>query len=171
MNWLDGAIIALIIWLTFSAFKVGFIRESVTIVAAILGIILAGLFYEDIAEDVLVFIDSDKLARIVGFAIVFGAVVFAGQMVAMILKPTVNLLQLGIFDQLAGAAFGFVKALVFIQIFLIVFITYPRWGLDDTIEESVFGSLTARSVERAPVIIQMLPDEFETQVDRFVDRL
>lgn len=171
MNWLDGAIIALIVWLTFSAFKVGFIRESVTIVAAILGIILAGLFYEDIAEDVLVFIDNDTLARIVGFAMVFGALILAGQMVAMILKPTVNLLQLGIFDQLAGAAFGFVKAIVFIQIFLIVFITYPKWGLDDTIEDSVFGSLTARFVEQTPVIIQMLPDEFETQVDRFVDRL
>ncbi len=171
MNWLDGAIIVLIIWLTFSAFQVGFIRESVTIVAAILGVVLAGLFYEDIAEDVLVFIDNETLARIVGFAIVFGALVLAGQMVAMILKPTVNLLQLGIFDQLAGAVFGFVKAIVFIQIFLIVFITYPKWGLDETIEDSVFGSLTARFVERAPVIIQMLPDEFETQVDRFVDRL
>ena len=171
MNWLDGAIIALVIWLTYAAFQAGFIRETVTVVAAILGIILAGLFYQSLAEDVLLFIDNETLARIVGFAMVFGAVVLAGQMLAMILKPTINLLQLGIFDQLAGAAFGFVKAIVFIQIFLILFITYPRWGLDETIDESVFGALTVRMVERVPVIVQMLPAEFGDEVDRFVDRL
>ena len=171
MNWLDGAIIVLILWFTFSAFQAGFIRETVTVVAAILGIVLAGLFYEDLAEDVLLFIDNETFARIVGFGLIFGAVVLAGQMVAMVLKPTVNFLQLGIFDQLAGAAFGFVKALVFIQIFLIVFITYPKWGLEETIEESVFGSVTVEMVDRAPVIVRMLPDVFETQVSDFATRL
>ena len=158
MNWLDGAIIALIIWLTYSAFQAGFIRETVTIVAAILGIILAGLFYQDLAEDVFVWIDSETLASIVGLVFIFGALVLAGQIVALILKPTVNLLQLGIFDQLAGAAFGFVKAIVFIQIFLILFITYPKWGLDETIDESVFGRVAIRIVDRAPVIVEMLPE-------------
>ena len=171
MNWLDGAIIVLILWFTFAAFQAGFIRETVTVVAAILGIVLAGIFYDDLAEDVLLFIDNETFARIVGFGLVFGAVALAGQMVAMVLKPTVNFLQLGIFDQLAGAAFGFVKALVFIQIFLIVFITFPKWGLDKTIEESVFGSITAKMVDRAPLIVRMLPDEFETQVSDFVSRL
>lgn len=171
MNWLDGAIIVLILWFTFAAFQAGFIRETVTVVAAFLGIVLAGLFHDDLAEDVLLFIDNETFARIVGFGLVFGAVVLAGQMVAMVLKPTVNLLQLGIFDQLAGAAFGFVKALVFIQIFLIVFITYPKWGLDKTIEESVFGSVTVEMVDRAPVIVRMLPDVFENKVSDFVARL
>ena len=171
MNWLDGAIIALIIWLTYSAFRAGFIRETVTVVAAILGIILAGLLYQDLAEDVFVFIDNDTLASIVGFVVIFGAMVLAGQILALILKPTVNLLQLGIFDQLAGAAFGFVKAIVFIQIFLILFITYPKWGLDETIDESLFGALTVQLVDRAPVIVELLPEEFGTEVERFVDNL
>ncbi len=171
MNWLDGAIIALIIWLTYSAFQAGFIRETVTIVAAILGIILAGLFYQDLAEDVFVFIDNDTLSSIVGFVVIFGAMVLAGQILALILKPTVNLLQLGIFDQLAGAAFGFVKAIVFIQIFLILFITYPKWGLDETIDESGFGAFTVKFVERAPVIVELLPEEFGDQFDTFVDNL
>ena len=113
MNWLDGAIIVLILWFTYSAFQAGFIRETVTVVATILGIVLAGLFYESLAEDVLLFIDNPTFARIVGFGLIFGAIVLAGQMVARVLKPTVNFLQLGIFDQLAGAGFGLVKSLVF----------------------------------------------------------
>ena len=171
MNWLDGAIIMLILWFTYSAFQAGFIRETVTMVAAILGIVMAGIFHDDLAEEVLLFIDNEAYARVVGFGLIFGAVVLAGQMMAMVMKPTVNFLQLGIFDQLAGAAFGFVKALVFIQIFLIVFITYPKWGLDKTIEESVFGSVTVEMVDRAPVIVRMLPDVFENKVSDFVARL
>jgi uncharacterized membrane protein required for colicin V production len=164
VNWLDGAIIVVVLWFTFSAFQAGFIRETVTIVAAVLGIVLAGLFYQDLAEDVLVFIDNEQLSFLVSFGVIFGAVALAGQMVALVLKPTVAMLQLGVFDQLAGALFGFGKAMVFVQIFLIVFITYPKWDLKDTIDDSVFASLI---VENTAVLVNLLPEEFELSVDNF----
>jgi membrane protein required for colicin V production len=171
VNWLDAVIVLVVLWFTFSAFQAGFIRETVTIVAAILGVVLAGLFYEDLADDVLLFIEGDRLASIVAFGLIFAATALAGQMLAMVLKPTINLLQLGLFDQLAGAVFGFVKAMVFVQIFLIVFITFPKWGLREEIEDSTFGSLTAEMVDNLPVLVRMLPDEFETAVDDFTDKL
>lgn len=171
MNWLDAVIVLVILWFTFSAFQTGFIRETVTIAAAILGVVLAGLFYDDLADDVLLFIDGERLANIVAFGLIFAATALAGQMLALVLKPTVNLLQLGLFDQMAGAAFGFVKAMVFIQIFLIVFVTFPKWGLRDQIEGSTFGSLTVEMVDSLPVLVRMLPDEFETAVEDFTDKL
>ncbi len=167
MNWLDGAIIVVVLWFTFSAFQAGFIRETVTVVAAILGVVLAGLFYRDLADDVLTFIDNETLARIVAFGALFGATALAGQLAALVLKPTVNLLQLGIFDQLAGAVFGFAKAMVFVQIFLILFVTYPKWDLDQTIDDSVFGSLI---VENTAVLVRVLPDEFDAGVDHFTSK-
>ncbi len=171
MNWLDAVIILVVLWFTFSAFQAGFIRETVTIAAAILGVVLAGLFYEDLAEDVLLFIDGEKLANIVAFGLIFAATALAGQMLALVLKPTVNLLQLGLFDQLAGAVFGFVKAMVFIQIFLVVFVTFPKWGLREEIEDSTFGSLTVKLMDKLPVLVRMLPDEFEGGVEEFRDRM
>ncbi|OGO49923.1 MAG: hypothetical protein A2148_07780 [Chloroflexi bacterium RBG_16_68_14] len=168
MNWLDGAIVVLVLWFTISAFQAGFIRETVTIVGALLGVVLAGLFYEDLANDVLPFIDSETLAPIIAFGAIFGAMALAGQLLALALKPTVYLFQLGIFDQLAGAVFGFAKAMVFAQVFLIVFITYPKWGLDETIGDSVFGSLM---VENTAVLVNILPEKFDAKVDDFVSRL
>jgi membrane protein required for colicin V production len=164
VNWLDAAIIVVILWFTYAAFQAGFIREIVTVVAAVLGVVIAGLFYEELADDVLVFIDNTTMANIVSFGVLFGATALAGQMLALVLKPTVSLFQLGIADQLVGAIFGLVKALVFIEVFLIVFVTYPRWGLDDTIDESTFGS---QLVERSQAVVAMLPDEFETAIDDF----
>jgi uncharacterized membrane protein required for colicin V production len=164
MNWLDAAILAIVLWFTFSAFQAGFIRETVTVVAAILGVVLAGLFYIDLANDVLLFIDNEQLARIVAFGVLFASTALAGQILALMLKPAVDFFQLGVFDQLAGAGFGFAKAFVFVEVFLIVFITYPKWGLDRTIDQSFIGSMMIRNT---PVLAKVLPDEFQLSVDGF----
>lgn len=164
MNWLDAVIIVVVLWFTIAAFSAGFIRETVTIFAAILGVVLAGLFYKDLADDVLLAIDDEKVARIVAFAAIFVATALAGQLGAMLLKPTISVLQLGVFDQLAGAAFGFVKAMVFIEIFLLVFVTYPTLGLAETIEDSFFGNFI---VEGIPILLRILPGEFQSAVDAF----
>ncbi len=168
MNWLDAAIIGILLWFTISAFQAGFIRETVTIVAAVVGIVLAGIFYKQLAEDVLLFIDSATVARIVAFGVIFGAVALAGQIMAMVLKPAVNLLQLGIFDQLVGAAFGFAKGIVFVEAFMIVFITYPKWGLKQDIDQSYFGSMI---MEKTPVLVGILPNEFEISVRDFTGKI
>lgn len=165
MNWLDLVILLVIAWFTFAAFQAGFIRETVTVVAAIVGVALAGMFYTDLSEDLLSFIDSRQLANIVAFTAIFGATALAGQMMAVVLKPTVNALQLGIFDQLLGAGFGFFKALVFIQIFLVLFITYPRWNMDNEIDGSIFGSLIVEKTSAG--LVKILPGEFGGSVDDF----
>ncbi len=171
MNWLDAAILVVILWFTFSAFQAGFIREVVTVVAAILGVILAGLFYEELADDVLFFIDNELVKHIVAFGIIFTAITLAGQLVAMVLKPTVALLQLGIFDSFAGAAFGFIKGMIFVQVFLIVFVTFPKWDLDEVIEDSFFGSLTVRLLDKVPLLLRILPSEFEDAISAFASKL
>ncbi len=164
MNWLDAAILGLVAWFTFSAFQAGFIRETVTVVAAVLGVVLAGMFYMDLADDVLLFIDNEQIARIVAFGVLFAATALAGQMLALVLKPAVDAFQLGVFDQLAGAVFGFAKSMIFVEVFLIVFITYPKWGLGSTIDQSFIGPLL---IKNTPLLVKVLPDEFEISVNGF----
>jgi membrane protein required for colicin V production len=158
VNWLDGVILALLVWFIFAAFTAGFIREVVTIVSVILGVVLAGLFYERLADDLKTFIDSDKAARIAAFLAIFGGVTLAGHVAAMLLKETASLFMLGTFDQLAGAIFGFVKGVVIIQVVLIVFATYPSLRLGDAIKGS---SLSPLFIERAPILLRVLPAEFD----------
>lgn len=164
MNWLDGVILAIIVWFTFTAFTAGFIRETVTIVTAIIGVVLAGLFYQDLAEDVLVFIDSERAAWTVSFLGIFGATFLAGQIVATLLKGTASLLQLGVFDSLAGAAFGLVKGLLVVEVLLIFFATYPSLGLGGAMDGSAFTPLF---VDKAPILLQVLPAEFDVAEQLF----
>ncbi len=164
MNWLDGVILVIVVWFTFTAFTAGFIREAVIIATAILGVVLAGLFYKDLAEDVLVVIDSEKAARSVAFLGIFAATFLAGQLIAMLMKEAVSLLQLGVLDSLVGDFFGLFKGLLVVELLLIFFATYPSLGLEDAMDGSAFTPLF---VDKAPILLRVLPTEFDAAEQLF----
>jgi membrane protein required for colicin V production len=164
VNWLDGVILAIIIWFAFAAFSAGFIRETITVVAAILGVVLAGLFYKNLADDMLVFIDSERTARSVAFLGIFGAAFIGGQLIAGVMKETASLLQLGIFDSLAGALFGLFKGLLVVQLLVIFFAAYPSLGLEDAMDDSAFTGIFS---DTAPILLRVLPTEFDVVEDLF----
>ncbi len=165
MNWLDIVIVLVIAFFALSAFRVGLIREVVTFVTVVVGVVDAGLFYDNLARDVLVFIDDEKTALIVGFLVLLGAVYLAGQLVAIMLKQTAALLFLGWADHAGGALFGLLKGLVVVEVLLILLVTYPQLGLKGDIDGSALASVF---LDAAPLLLLVLPNEFERAVDVFV---
>jgi membrane protein required for colicin V production len=164
MNWLDIAIVLIVAFFAATAFSAGLIRELVTLVSAVVGIVVAGLFYDDLARDVLVFIDNKDTANIVGFLMLLGAIYLAGQLIAIMLKQVAAILLLGWADRLGGALFGLLKGLVVVEVLLIAFVTFDV-GLEDAIDGSAFGSVF---LEAGDVLLLILPDEFEQAVDTFL---
>ena len=165
MNWLDIVIVLVIAVFAVNAFRAGLIREVVTLISAVAGIAVAGLFYDDLADDVLSFIDDEQTARVVSFLVLLGAVYLAGQLIAVMLKQTATLLLLGPADHLGGALFGLLKGLIVVEVVLILLVTYPQLGLKADIDGSALASVFLDAV---PVLLLVLPDEFERAVDAFV---
>ena len=163
MNWLDIAIVLIVAFFATTAFSAGLIRELVTLVSAVVGIVVAGLFYDDLARDVLVFIDNKDIANIVAFLVLLGAIYLAGQLIAIMLKQVTTILLLGWADRLGGALFGLLKGLVVVEVLLIAFVTFDV-GLDDAIEDSGLASVF---LDAASVLLIILPDDFERAVDAF----
>ncbi len=165
MNWLDIVIVLVIAFFAISAFRAGLIREVVTLVSVVVGVVIAGIFYDDLARDVLTFIDDRRTALIVGFLVLLGAVFLAGQLVAVMLKQAAALLFLGWADHSGGALFGLIKGLIVVEVLLILLVTYPRLGLKDDIDGSALASVF---LDAAPLLLIVLPTEFEQAVDAFV---
>jgi len=163
MNWLDIAIVLIVAFFATTAFSAGLIRELVTLVSAVVGIVVAGLFYDDLTRDVLVFIDNKDTASIVAFLVLLGAIYLAGQLIAIMLKQVAAVLLLGWADHLGGALFGLLKGLVVVEVLLIAFVTFDV-GLDDAIEDSGLASVF---LDAASVLLIILPDDFERAVDAF----
>src|SRR2546422_6635779 len=165
MNWLDFAIIFVLIGFVAAAYAAGLIREAVTLVAAILGIIIAGLLYDDLAADILVFMDDEDAAQAISFLILVGAVYMFGQIIALMLSRTASLLMLGWADRAGGAVFGFLKGLLVVQALLIVLAAYPSLGMEDAVAGS---QLAPYFVDDVDVLLWVLPDNFDARIERFL---
>jgi membrane protein required for colicin V production len=162
MNWLDAVILIALIGFTVAAFRAGLIREVVTLVAVVVGVLVAGHYYDDLADDVLLFIKNDKAAKVTAFLTLFGSVALLGQLAAFLLKRAVSMLLLGWLDHLGGGAFGLLKGLVLVELFLIFFATYPYVGLDKAIDGSRIAPLF---LDNGPALLKLLPGEFNRAVE------
>ena len=164
MNWIDIVIVVVFLFFVVTAFSAGFVREVISMSAALAGVILAGLFYQDVASSLLFSIDNETTANVLGFLIIFLGITLAGQLIAMVVHPVITVLQLGMFDQLLGALFGAVKALLIIEVLLVLFVTYPRYYLYKKINDSQFAPIM---VNASKPVVKILPSIFGNKVDAF----
>src|SRR5690606_34191634 len=107
---LDFVLLAAIGFSTFNGYRSGFIRELVSIASVILAIPVAGIFYDDMFPKVEPIVDNENLAALISFLAILLGVMIGGQVAAHLLKRTAEILNLGVLDRLAGAGFGFLKA-------------------------------------------------------------
>jgi membrane protein required for colicin V production len=163
LSWIDIAILVAIIWFTFAAFHAGMIREVITLFGAGIAVALAGQFYEELAGELNV-LDDEETAEVAAFALIFGAVILASQVVAMFLKQAASLMMLGLFDSVGGAFVGFAKGLVLVEMGLIFAITFTSLGLEKAVEDSALAPVF---LEVAPFLKAFLPAEFKDAIDAF----
>jgi membrane protein required for colicin V production len=163
VHWLDLVIVAAIAWVTFSAFSRGLIREVVTLAAFVVGAIVAGMLFDDLSANLAFLIDDETTRNLIAFGALFLGVVVLGQIVGGALKRTAALLMLGPFDHLGGAAFGFVKGVVLVEVALIAVSVFPISSeVAAAVDESTLAPVF---LERAPVVEVALPPEFENALD------
>lgn len=163
MHWLDLIIIAIVTWLTFSAFSNGLIRELVTATAVVVGAIMAGRLYNDLASDIKFLIDDESTRNFIAFVTIFGSAILLGQIGATMLRRVAAILFLGPFDRLGGALFGFIKGIVLVQILLIVSSVYPlSVTLDDALARSTMAPIL---IDILPTMLRLLPSEFSSALD------
>ncbi len=165
MNWLDIAIVVIVAGFVAAAYSAGLIREVVTLLSVIAGIIIAGQLYDNLTTDVLVFMDDHDVADAISFLVLFGAVYLFGQILAYTLKTGASLLMLGWANHIGGAFFGLLKGLIVVELLLIVFAAYPELGMDG----SVGGSeLAPYFVEDVDWVQWILPGNFDERVQAFL---
>ena len=163
MHWLDLLIVAIIAWLTFRALSVGLIREVVTAAAFVGGAVLAGNYYGELADDIAFVVEDETWRKLIAFASIFLGIVVIGQIAALLLRRVAALLLLGPFDRMGGAAFGFAKGVLLVEVLLFAGLAFPvSTGVDAAIDDSALAPLF---VEGIPVLLELLPPEFESAVD------
>lgn len=156
MSWLDLVIIATIGINTLMGLKTGLIKTVLSLAGVIIGVILAGRFYLPLAGQ-LTFIPQATVAKVVAFAIILIVVMVIANVLATLLKWATSLMMLGWVNRLGGAAFGLLLGAIFTGALLATWVRFL--GAGQAISDSALAALL---LDRFPVVLALLPQEFDT---------
>lgn len=156
MNWLDIVIIVVLAVGAFYGLKMGLIKALLSLVGLVLGIFLAGQFYEQVGG-MLSFIESEGVANGVGFAIILIVVMLAASIAAAILKWATNLIMLGWVNHLGGAVFGLFMGAMLCGSLLTLWANFM-----DPPQVVVDSAFSGFLLDGFPAVLALLPSEFDS---------
>jgi membrane protein required for colicin V production len=156
MNWLDIVIAIILVINLFIGLKEGLIKMVISLAGLILGIFLAGRYYQVLA-DRLAFISSDKVAGIVAYIVILIVVMIVAAIIAWLLNKIVSAIILGWINHLSGAILGLIMASIFTGAILAIWAKYGSGG--NIINNSFLGGLL---LDKVPLVLALLPSEFDT---------
>lgn len=158
MNWVDLAIIAIIAWSAFRAFRTGLVRELTSLIAVIAGVFLAGAFSAKLSENLDFLISDAPTRNLVAFIAIFVGVLIAGQVLSAFLSDVAGMLLLGPLDHIAGAIFGLVQGILVVQMLLIGLAVFPAAAsVSSAVDDSKLATVL---LETLPSVDRLLPDRF-----------
>jgi membrane protein required for colicin V production len=122
MNSIDIAIIILLLWGAINGFIKGFIIQSITLVALILGVWAGATFYEPIGNQLSKWLSlNGKIMQVLSFTLIFIAVLVIMHFISKLLTNMPGKSVLGRLNRIGGILFGMAK-MAFITSVLIVII-------------------------------------------------
>jgi uncharacterized membrane protein required for colicin V production len=168
VNWLDVAILFTFFWFGFTGFASGLLRSGVTLIGFIFGAILAGLLYQRLANDLRIMIADDTVARILAVIAIFAATALAGQLIAVLIRPLVAVFFFGPFDGVGGLVLGLFKALVLLEVILVVLVQFQSRSaaVSSLLDHSLLSGYLLRDV---PLLGRLVPGAFRQAVSQFAN--
>ncbi len=124
-TYLDFLFALIILVSTVLALTKGIVREIISLVALVGGLILAALYYRSAARWLVEYSRSDTVADLVGFVIIFLGCLVAGAAIAFIVNRFVKMASLRWVDRLLGGLYGFLRGWAVASIIVLALIAFP----------------------------------------------
>jgi membrane protein required for colicin V production len=122
MNSIDIAIVILLLWGAINGFIKGFVVQSITLIALILGVWAGASFYEPIGIQLSKWLSlNSKIMQVLAFTLIFIAILIIMHYISKLLTNMMGKSVLGRLNRIGGVLFGIAK-MAFISSVLIVII-------------------------------------------------
>jgi membrane protein required for colicin V production len=160
MHWLDIILLIALVIPTFIGLKQGLIKAVLSLVGLIVGVILAGAFYEQLAR-VFGFIDNPDIANVVAYILILVVVLILAAVAAKLLKAFIKIVMLGWVNSAGGAIFGFLIGAIFMGAILATLVKF--FGPEMLSKSFIVKFL----LDIFPLVLGLLPSEFDVVRDFF----
>lgn len=170
MNWLDAFFLFLLAVSVIEGIRRGFSRVAIGLASAIAGLLLAAWFYGAVATYLKPYIESEAVAHIAAFLLIFIGAQLLGALLGWICAKMFRWTGLGWLDRLMGAGAGAVNAAFTAVVLVLVFSAFHVKPL----ESAIAGSRAAPYLMHAAQVIvyacpRTLRDDFAETRDRILD--
>jgi membrane protein required for colicin V production len=156
MNWLDIVILAMLAIGTITGLKNGLIKGVLNLAGIIIGIILAGKYYQSTAG-VFSFVSNTAAQQIIAFIVIVALVMMAAAIAGWFLRRILSAIMLGWTDKLLGGVIGFLMAAIFWGAILAAWLQFLP-GQADIVTGSAIAALL---LNMFPIVLGLLPEQFD----------
>ncbi len=160
MHWLDIILLIALVIPTFIGLRQGLIKAVLSLVGLVVGVILAGNFYEQFAS-VFGFIDNPNIANVVAYVIILVVVLVIAAVAAKLLKTFIKVVMLGWVNTAGGAIFGLLLGMIFLGA---IMATWEKFFGPDMLAKSFIAEFL---LDKFPIVLGLLPKEFDVVRDFF----
>lgn len=156
-TWLDFLLAAVMIVTVIVGLYKGLIREVLGVVAAVLGLILAGQYYENLAAVLRSIITAKDVDAFVSFIVIFLVVMVVGYVIGALLSRAAKG-PLKFFNHVLGGVFGIIKGFLVCGVVVLALIVF---SIDrTTVTRSVLAPY-ALTVTNS--IVRLVPQELKAK--------
>lgn len=164
MNALDILVIAIVGVSTLLGLFWGIIRQVLSIVGLVVGIILASRYGSNVAEWLSSFVRDVRVADVLGFVVVLIAVSSLASLLASLLHRFAGLLFLGWADHLLGGVLGFIQGSLLSTVLIAVLAANTNEAVSGALRDSRIAS---RIVQVFSFVLALLPESVRTSAQIF----
>ncbi|MGA3094218.1 MAG: CvpA family protein [Dehalococcoidales bacterium] len=157
MNWLDILILVSLAASVIGGLATGFVRGAVNLAGLILGIVLAGRFYETLGGRIS-FIHNTDIANAVAFVVIIVVAMILAGLVGGLLRKIISGIMLGWLDHLLGAVLGLFIGAVSLGALLVLWVKFSP-GSAGVVSSSVLAKIL---LDNFPLVLNLLPSSFDS---------
>jgi membrane protein required for colicin V production len=104
----------------------GFVRSILGLAVAIAGLLAAANFYTAVAPVARPYVETDLMAKLTAFLLIFLIIVFAGIAAGRVFRKALEKTHLSWVDHLMGGAFGFLRGWLVCSVIYVALTAFPE---------------------------------------------
>ncbi len=120
MNWIDIAVLVIIISSGVFAFFKGFVREALSIVGLVVATALSFRFYKPLSVYLTSIIAAKPLREFITFILIFLALLGVVALISYLAKKIFQTTGLTFYDKLLGLLFGIVRGILIAYVLILI---------------------------------------------------